>query len=138
MWTHCLLKIKCRIWKEKKTSVTNFHTSFDFLVLLKVEIKHFYYFFINRNPDEGEVGGELMLGGYDTDFFEGELQWVPLKLKAYWLVQMDGYVVCPISDNIAMCYKLIIKSTVYFFRFIYYWNTYENFSNKNNFFHKIQ
>jgi len=38
---------------------------------------------------DGAVG-ELMLGGYDSTHFSGELSWVPLISESYWEVELDG------------------------------------------------
>jgi hypothetical protein len=34
--------------------------------------------------------GELTLGGYDENHFEGELTWVPLISETYWEVKLDN------------------------------------------------
>jgi phytepsin len=49
-----------------------------------------FSFWLNRNTDEGEQGGELVLGGVDPDHFTGEHTWVPITRRGFWQFQMDG------------------------------------------------
>lgn len=43
-----------------------------------------FAFYLGDNRD-----GELTFGGYDTDKFVGELEWVPLSETTYWKIDMD-------------------------------------------------
>jgi len=36
------------------------------------------------------VGGELTLGGYDQQYFKGDLKWIPLTHQNYWQIKMDA------------------------------------------------
>jgi len=38
------------------------------------------------------VGGELTLGGYDQQYFKGDLKWVPLTYTNYWQIKMDAVI----------------------------------------------
>jgi hypothetical protein len=41
---------------------------------------------------EADVGqGAIMWGGYDTNLFEGDLQWYPVSDAMYWAVDFDGF-----------------------------------------------
>jgi len=48
-----------------------------------------FSFWLNRDPD-AELGGELILGGTDPRFYEGEITYVPVDKEGYWQVTMDG------------------------------------------------
>ncbi|KAG7667892.1 hypothetical protein Ndes2526B_g01699 [Nannochloris sp. 'desiccata'] len=49
-----------------------------------------FSFWLNRNTDEGEQGGELVLGGVDPDHFTGEHTWVPVTRRGFWQFKMDS------------------------------------------------
>eukprot|EP01113_Clastostelium_recurvatum_P013259 TRINITY_DN169_c0_g1_i2.p1 TRINITY_DN169_c0_g1~~TRINITY_DN169_c0_g1_i2.p1 ORF type:complete len:420 (-),score=141.70 TRINITY_DN169_c0_g1_i2:95-1276(-) len=40
-------------------------------------------FWLSKDP-RGDSGGELMLGGYNTNKFRGTINWVPLSNTTYW------------------------------------------------------
>ncbi|XP_047741520.1 cathepsin D-like, partial [Hyalella azteca] len=52
--------------------------------------QNLFSFYLNRNQNSS-VGGELMLGGYDPQYFEGELAWNDVTVQGYWQIHMDGY-----------------------------------------------
>ncbi len=58
-----------------------------------------FSFWLNRNTEEGEQGGELVLGGVDPDHFTGEHTWVPVTRRGFWQFKMDGIDVDTIGKN---------------------------------------
>jgi hypothetical protein len=49
----------------------------------------------NSNGEDGLKvdGGVITLGGYDEDYFEGEIFWVPISKAWYWQVEVDAVTV---------------------------------------------
>lgn len=46
-------------------------------------------FLFIRNPDT-EPGGELLLGGTDPKYYDGDFHYANISRQAYWQVHMDG------------------------------------------------
>ncbi|KAK9978276.1 hypothetical protein ABG768_020034 [Culter alburnus] len=69
-------------------SVDGITPVFDTAMAAKILPQNIFSFYINRDP-AGEVGGELMLGGFDKQYFDGDLHYVNVTQKAYWQIKMD-------------------------------------------------
>lgn len=63
---------------------------FDTAMAAKILPQNIFSFYFNRDP-AGEVGGELMLGGFDQQYFDGDLHYVNVTRKAYWQIKMDEF-----------------------------------------------
>jgi len=48
-----------------------------------------FSFWLNRDPSQ-DLGGELILGGSDPMFYEGNMTYIPVQREGYWEISMDG------------------------------------------------
>ncbi|KAJ2004015.1 aspartic proteinase precursor [Coemansia thaxteri] len=48
-----------------------------------------FSFYLSDNNNQQGGDGEMVLGGYNKDHFEGELQWAPVRRKGYWEVDLE-------------------------------------------------
>ncbi|XP_033827275.1 napsin-A [Periophthalmus magnuspinnatus] len=70
-------------------SVAKVTPVFDSAMEAKLLPQNVFSFYINRDP-HAAVGGELILGGTDPQYYTGELHFVNVTRKAYWQIQMSG------------------------------------------------
>lgn len=82
-----------------RISVNNVLPVFDNLMHQKLVDKNIFSFYLNRDPN-AQLGGELMLGGIDSKYFEGELAYLNVTRKAYWQVHMDEL---EVSNGLTLC-----------------------------------
>ncbi|XP_041943047.1 cathepsin D-like [Alosa sapidissima] len=72
---------------------------FDQIMAKKLIPQNVFSFYLNRNPN-APVGGELMLGGTDKQYYDGELHYVNVTRKAYWQIKMDAV---DVGNQLTLC-----------------------------------
>ncbi|VEL29155.1 unnamed protein product [Protopolystoma xenopodis] len=72
-------------------SVMNVTPVFDNMVNQGLIDDPVFAFYLDRNVSD-PIGGELMIGGTDPAYYEGDVFYIPVVDKGYWQVSMDGYV----------------------------------------------
>ncbi|ELW71913.1 Cathepsin D [Tupaia chinensis] len=82
-----------------RISVDNVVPVFDNLMKQKLVEKNIFAFYLNRDPS-GQPGGELMLGGVDTKYYTGSLDYYNVTRKAYWQIHMDKL---EVGDGLTLC-----------------------------------
>ncbi|KAG7239451.1 hypothetical protein INR49_028922 [Caranx melampygus] len=80
-------------------SVANVLPVFDTAMAAKLLPENIFSFYINRDP-AAAVGGELMLGGTDPQYYTGDVHYVNVTRKAYWQIKMDGVAV---GNQLTLC-----------------------------------
>ncbi|XP_030649330.1 napsin-A isoform X2 [Chanos chanos] len=80
-------------------SVDQVKPVFDTIMAAKLLPKNIFSFYINRDVKSG-VGGELMLGGADPQYYTGELHYLNVTRKAYWQIQMDTV---EVGNTLTLC-----------------------------------
>merc|ERR1711942_358382 len=58
-----------------------------------------FSFYLSRD-EGGRVGGEIVLGGSDPRYYQGNFTYVPVTKKGYWQFAMDGV---KVGENLALC-----------------------------------
>jgi len=68
-------------------SVDKVETPFNQMMDKKLVDKPMFSFYLTS---ESGSEGELMLGGYNTEKFTGDITWIPLSAETYWQVVLGG------------------------------------------------
>lgn len=88
-------------------SVNHVPTPFNNLVSQgSVDKAEFSFYLGNSNND----AGELLLGGTDPNYYEGEITYVPLSAATYWEIELDNFVVNGVSYVTSTEHKAIVDS----------------------------
>ncbi|KAI5934956.1 cathepsin D [Manis javanica] len=72
---------------------------FDNLMRQKLVDKNIFSFYLSRDPS-AELGGELMLGGTDSRYYKGPLNYFNVTRQAYWQIHMDQI---DIGSSLTLC-----------------------------------
>jgi phytepsin len=65
-----------------------------------------FSFWLNRDADDFENGGELVFGGSDPKHFKGEHTYTPVTRKGYWQFSMGDVLVGGQSTGICRTFLL--------------------------------
>ncbi|XP_076046137.1 lysosomal aspartic protease-like [Oratosquilla oratoria] len=92
-------------------SVNGIRTVFDTMIDQGAVDAPVFSFYLNHDM-EGEVGGELILGGSDPNHYEGDLIYVPVSKAGYWQYTQENIKVGEkVMDFCAPCEAIIDTGT---------------------------
>ncbi|XP_034396070.1 napsin-A isoform X1 [Cyclopterus lumpus] len=80
-------------------SVMNVTPVFDTAMAAKLLPQNIFSFYISRDPTAA-VGGELVLGGTNPQYYTGDLHYVNVTRKAYWQIKMSGV---DVGNHLTLC-----------------------------------
>ena len=63
---------------------------FQNLIKTYPDLEPVFSFWLNRDPDDPDHGGELVLGGVDPNHYKGKHTWAPVTRRGFWQFKMDG------------------------------------------------
>jgi cathepsin D len=72
----------------KSISVDSVTPLFDNMIAQGLVPEPVFSFYLERNASM-PIGGELLLGGIDQDYYTGEINYAPLTHETYWQFKMD-------------------------------------------------
>merc|ERR1712002_62514 len=90
-------------------SVYGIPTVFDTMVAQGVVDEPVFSFYLNHDMN-GEVGGELVLGGSDPNHYEGEMTYVPVSRVGYWQATADGIKVGGVAKDFCNPCEMIVDT----------------------------
>ena len=79
-------------------SVDNVPVVFENMIKQGLVQQPVFSFYLNRNPS-GKVGGEIIFGGSDPNYYQGDFTYAPLIRLGYWQFQLHGIVIENQSNN---------------------------------------
>ncbi|XP_036620224.1 cathepsin D [Trichosurus vulpecula] len=82
-----------------RISVDSVMPVFDNLMKQKLVEENVFSFYLNRDPT-AQPGGELMFGGTDSKYYEGEFTYLNITRQAYWQVHMDTV---EVENSLTLC-----------------------------------
>ncbi|KAL3276587.1 hypothetical protein HHI36_011959 [Cryptolaemus montrouzieri] len=62
---------------------------FDNIISQKLVEAPVFSFWLNRNPKE-KLGGQIIFGGSDPNYYSGEMTYIPVNKQGYWQFDLDG------------------------------------------------
>ena len=63
---------------------------FQNLIKTYPDLEPVFSFWLNRDPEDPDHGGELVLGGTDPNHYKGKHTWAPVTRRGYWQFKMDS------------------------------------------------
>ncbi|KAM6904724.1 LOW QUALITY PROTEIN: napsin-A [Xenentodon cancila] len=80
-------------------SVANVIPVFDTAMAAKLLPQNIFSVYISRNP-KAAVGGELILGGTDPQYYTGDVHYVNVTRKAYWQIKVGSV---NVGNQLTLC-----------------------------------
>ena len=75
----------------KRISVDGVETVFNNMMSQNKLERNAFSFWLNRNASGSGSGGQLFLGGSDSNYYTGNLTYLNVTRQAYWQFQLDGF-----------------------------------------------